>query len=167
MGRVEAHNTAADMPSVSHASSPGATLTYARQGCAPNSMSTAATLPHRSIYVMQARRLRKKRKWPHRRYKNFVQHRVREFGVGAASRRRGRRRRVTQNLTNYSGAFSTPFKPYNIIYMTGSPSYAARRPPREIAPYPADLSCARILGGIGGLDTAGSHSRAGRPESCL
>ena len=117
VGRVEAHNTAADMPSVSLASSPGATLTYARQDCAPNSMSTAATLPHKSIYVMQARRLRKKRYWTHRRYKTVVQKRKRSRGVDAASRRREWRRLVTQNPTNSSGAFSTPFKPYNTRYI--------------------------------------------------
>ena len=33
---------------------------FARQDCAPNTISPAATLPHRSIYVMQARRWRTK-----------------------------------------------------------------------------------------------------------
>ena len=70
---------------------------FARQDCAPNTISPAATLPNRSMYVMQARRLRKKLNWPHRRYKSFVQNRVGARGVDAASRRRGRRRRMTQN----------------------------------------------------------------------
>ena len=70
---------------------------FARQDCAPNTISPAATLPNRSIYVMQARRWRKKRNWQHRRYKSFVQNRVGARGVDAASRRRGRRKRMTQN----------------------------------------------------------------------
>ena len=70
---------------------------FARQDCAPNTISPAATLPHRSIYVMQARRLRKKQYWTHRRYKSVVENRKRARGVDAASRRREWRRLVTQN----------------------------------------------------------------------
>ena len=94
-GVCRAGSTQEEM-SPSH-NSQATSLTYVRNNCAHNTISTAATPSNMSIYVMQARRLRTQQNLSHRRYKKFVQKQSRAHGVDAASRRLERRRRVTQN----------------------------------------------------------------------